>query len=1117
MRKTFNFFLILVAAFTITRSPAQIPTVQGSTTVKGTFQSPQINSDYFVGQVSGFYATIQSAVTKACTTSGARVVIPAGFTPSDSIQTVTGGCATVGIIDNRATPTASYAWTGSAYVFAGGSGGSGSGSVIPSPQFQKTFFPNAGSIAAVMGDNGSTTDGAGHETAVSLLSTNPLFGLGMGAHIDVAADYTQRNTLGNVTNQPFPLERPWTMTQTVNRRFGPAQGTNPFTATLFLLSGLDNTDIILGNYGIMGLSSFSLTPQQGGGMFSINGQCHAVGDCVGDTMVLTGRGVSRGEDEGTEKDRIFLANDNDVAGGTLTAVSTDAQGANPIKTSQITNIYSQNFYEKAFVMDLTRKFQSPGNIASIGTATDDRFEFFQGDATSGITAQVGVSTQTLLTAPIDSFVYTGACGSQTKTAATYPISGQTTGANDGFMTDYRGIGTPGENTNYGATGTSIVGFCATVASTAGMAPGTLIFIADGDYAFEYTRVISVADATHFTAFMRSAHFTGATVNFGGGVGSCIGADVDIIPIGQNSTANNDQYAPQHLCYPIVQSLAGDKVNVYTNIEGSDQNNLNTLLPSANTPKVPLTITSPVVVGGVLTGFTANDTIGNANNYTANNLGTANSGHPRTLPVPTVVVNGCTVPPTLKFTPVNANVGVTFSPSIVNGGSGCGTVTFTIQQSYPTPFGIFPVAAVYKSEDPTLPPGPTAPANNKLTNGNPVLMPFNTSAMLPGDTLAEGEWWNGRNVSAQDNYLGNPLSSLDGRQGPTILHRLSSVRQAYEVYLNTEQTSHYFGSFANNYAPVSTSDFLLTPPAWQRVDGQFGIDLQLSFPPILPSGDVLAGGSIITVTCQRDLSALNIDPPCEHGIDLPYNLFNGNIGIGHTLSIYANHTAGIIGVGGGALTFQAPTITAYQTGVAAPDVALLGLTYSGPQAGPCMRYDLLLTSAPHAVGQSYSRICGFLDQSGSTLGDLSFQTVNAGGTTYATPLLLNANGAKFSVPISSTVANGTAPISVVSTTVVPNLNVTMVNGVQISGTPATGKVPVATGASTATWQTLPGIVVAGTPASGQIPVATGPTTAIWQTFAPTTTGFTGNFNMTTTVGTCGFSYTNGLLMTKTGSC
>lgn len=1026
---------------------------------------------------SFFLATATAGLQEAINYANGRsylIYVTPDFTRSGgTTATITNalGNTQVTVLDQRSSVIVPYLWNGTNYAptpFGGGT---------PAPPQFAVQLANAGANGFAADPN-ITINPTSHIFATpTIASFNPVNALNMGAQASTTSDFTLRNNAGNVTNEPFPLARPWVQFQTVNRRYGPAQATNPLSSSLFLLSGMDNTNVVQGDYGMLGLNVFSLTPQQGGGIFSMQGQCRAVGDCVGTSINIFGRGISREEDEGTECCRTFYASTNDTAGGTLTAISTDAQGANPIATAIITNSFSTNYYEKSFILDVTKKWQSPGNIASIGTATDNRFSFFQGDGTAGITAQYGISTQTLLTSPIDNFVYTGTCGSQTVTAAQYPISGITTGANDGFMTNYQGVGAPGENTNYNSTTGALTGFCATVASTAGMSAGTLVFIADADYQVEFTRVIAVADGTHFTAFMRQPHSTGATVNFGGAIGNCIGADIDITPAGTNSTTGNTQFAVQRLCYPIVQSFAGDRVNVYTNPEGSSTNNLRTYLPAANTPKVPLTITAPVVTGGILTGFTANDVIGNANNYIANNTGTGNSGHPSTLPVPTVTIGGCTVAPTLTWTQVNGNVGLTYAPSIATGGSGCGTVTFTIAQSFPTPFGIYPLAMVYKSEDPTQPAGVVNPINDQLTDGNPVLMPFNLSAWSAGDVIMAPDWWNGQGVSSQDNFNGNSLHMLDGRNGPMGGHRFSGVGNGFarDLWENDEPTAHYYGSFANNYAKFLSSDYLVLPPSWEQLDGQFGVDLKLGFPPLTANSGVLGGGSIIQVNCSRDQQATTVDPPCLHGIDYQYNIFNGIIGLGHNLCMFANHTAGSIGVGCGALTFQAPTLTAYDTSATTADVVLMGAVFSGPGVGPCSRYDLLLTSTGNAFGQSYSRICGWVDANGSTLGDLSFQTANAGGSgTYATPLLLNANAAKFSVPITSTVATGTAPLSIASTTLVPNLNASEVGGVALSGLCQTS----GTGCHT---------------------------------------GLTTTFTITTTTGTCSFTYTQGLLTTKTGSC
>lgn len=826
------------------------------------------------------------------------------------------------------------------------------------------------------------------------------------------AGATATATIGRYFNGSFPLGLPWQLTQTVNRRFGPAGGYNPLSISLNLLSGTDNTNVVEGNYSGLTVTTKALSPLQGGGAFSVNANCFAVGDCVGQVMNVTGRGVSRGEDEGTEYPRYFIQAQNDVAGGVLASISTDAQGANPISVGIVANPFSFNFYEKSFIVDVTQKFVSPGNIASIGTATDRRFEFFQGDATSGITAQFGVSTQTALTAPVDSFVYIGACGAKTATTTQFPVSGPSTLSNDGFMTNYKGVGAQGENTNYDTSSGALTGYCATVGSTAGMSPGTLIFLADGDYQVEYTKVISVVDATHFTAFFRQPHSTGATVNFGGAVGYGIGADIDITPPGTNSTIGSAQVSTQRLVYPIVQSLAGDQVIVYTNIEGSSNDNLRTLLPQANTPKVPLTITAPVVTGGVLTGFTANNVVGNANDYTGNNTGASNSGHPKNLPAPIVTVSGCTVPPIIKMQAVvltPSSTLVTYSPVISSGGSGCpSTPTFNIPSFYPTPFGIYPMAMVYKSEDPTV-------AAGMQGDGKVVFMPFNTSTMSVGDTIQTVDWWNGGGVGGQISYNGNYLNALNGRNGDELVYGFTGVGGGFSMlsFRNLEPSAHYYGSFANNYTKTLPSDSLLSPPVGFNLLGQLGGGFVMGFPPLVQQAGSFAGGAVITVNCAAGvLQTQPIDPPCLHGINTQYDVFRGLPAVGQggvTTGIFSNPATGGMGVDNGTVSWQAPSIVAYsplkQTTV---DALLVGAVNDGVGTGPCVRFDLLLTTtgAPFG-GQSDGRICSWQDHNGSTLGDISFQTNNGGGPqTYSTPLLLNSTAATFNTA-TTVAAKGTA--------------------------------------------------------------------------------------------------------------
>jgi hypothetical protein len=156
----------------------------------------------------------------------------------------------------------------------------------------------------------------------------------------------------------------------------------------------------------------------------------------------------------------------------------------------------------------------------------------------------------------------------------------------------------------------------------------------------------------------------------------------------------------------------------------------------------------------------------------------------------------------------------------------------------------------------------------------------------------------------------------------------------------------------------------------------------------------------------------------------------------------------MGIGDQSITWRAPTLTAYDPVTATADVALLGTDNGGVGKGPCERFDLLDKNQNYL--SSNGRICGFLDASGGSFGDLQFQVNNGhGAASYTTALSMKSDKAIFSVPLASTVATGTAPFSVTSTTVVPNLNASLLGGVALSeicqnngtGCPATASGPL----------------------------------------------------------------------------
>lgn len=89
------------------------------------------------------------------------------------------------------------------------------------------------------------------------------------------------------------------------------------------------------------------------------------------------------------------------------------------------------------------------------------------------------------------------------------------------------------------------------------------------------------------------------------------------------------------------------------------------------------------------------------------------------------------------------------------------------------------------------------------------------------------------------------------------------------------------------------------------------------------------------------------------------------------------------------------------------------------------------------------------------------TVTTSNISYISPAATNQSNTFcctqiFQGQIQSTVATGTAPFSIVSTTLVPNLNVQVLNGVTLTGTPSVGQVPIATSATAADWQNIPAV-------------------------------------------------------------
>lgn len=141
-----SLLLGLVSCVCSAQTVRNFPSLETDNTFKGSNLFPRINGSYVFG--TGLYPSIQATVTAACTSSAeTRVVLLPASNPPDTVGSVTGGCTTAPLEDQRSFPSACYTWNGSAYSV----GDCSSGASHPAGSDEDVQFGISGAFAADTG------------------------------------------------------------------------------------------------------------------------------------------------------------------------------------------------------------------------------------------------------------------------------------------------------------------------------------------------------------------------------------------------------------------------------------------------------------------------------------------------------------------------------------------------------------------------------------------------------------------------------------------------------------------------------------------------------------------------------------------------------------------------------------------------------------------------------------------------------------------------------------------------------------------------------------------------------------------------------------------------------
>lgn len=714
---------------------------------------------------------------------------------------------------------------------------------VYSPQSNTCITPASGATPAGSTYQMQLKGTSGLAAGILYDATTHLDATNAGAINGIRSDYVEPGT----QTSNFPIRNPYVLSHYANMRSSYADQYFPFTVNLYMNSGSSGALLTNGtgnDTNIAGIQSNLEThsPIQIGGWFATTINQYGLDDSVVNTVYNHCQGIERGDNEGCEFWRTFEDFAETPFGGTMVPLGNDPLGNAKLQVTATSGYSVGSSAENRELVDISSKWTSPGNIASVVPYSDSRFVEINGDSSSGIDTKFGASIFTPLLSAADNQKYNGSC----------PSTAIGTYTTDPYATDGNG------NSSIDGSVTQTAHYCLNFA-TAGMNVGDVIGIWAGGPNYEYTTIQSIADSTHAVVTLKRPHAAGEIITGHGALGYAIRATVD---------------EGDNVFYPIMGSIAGNHLVIYVNSDVTNKSGeYKGLYYSSNTATTAAAIT-PTMSGGAVVSITST-----AGNYQISNN--------NTLPVPTVTFGGtgsCAVPPTFSF----ASVGNGWQPTLLTPGSSCpSNLTVTVQSVYPNPFSIYTATRTAFVDNPAMASvAPTSSDPNPMaTSGYIVTDPWAAGTPASGQTVDLGHWWQ-RYLGDQQNYTLDILAAHSGRSGPINNVSWTNVGQTTLLnYRNMTPANYTLGRAINNWLPGNPS---LPPcpdlgsetvPCYDPHDGAFGSPtvieaqglynqgIRFDFPPT-------PGGTIFYIGCSDGGGGIRTYARCNAATPLwaSYDLF-----------------------------------------------------------------------------------------------------------------------------------------------------------------------------------------------------------------------------------------------------